>query len=302
MSPAKRRGAMKILPLLLASLMVLSATTSFAGSWSKSVDANLTLTQNAYSDNWVGGEAGAISWTFNVNALAEKQLNPKLHNKNTLKLSFGQTHNQDVETDDWQKPVKSTDLIDFETVLRFTLGAFVDPYTAGRAESQFYDASDPEKSRLMNPLRLTESIGAAKVFIKEEKRDLTSRLGFAFRQHINRDMLDPATDERSTETTNDGGIELVTDFKTPLAKDRITFTSKLSIFKALFYSESDELEGLPNEDYWKSPDVNWENIFAASITEYIMVNLYVQWLYDKEIDKVGRFKQTLALGLTYKLI
>jgi hypothetical protein len=29
--------------------------------------------------------------------------------------------------------------------------------------------------------------------------------------------------------------------------------------------------------------------------------LYMQLLYDKEIDLKGRFKQTLALGLTYKL-
>ncbi len=26
-----------------------------AGPWQKSIDANLTMTQNAYSDNWSGG-------------------------------------------------------------------------------------------------------------------------------------------------------------------------------------------------------------------------------------------------------
>lgn len=33
-----------------------------------------------------------------------------------------------------------------------------------------------------------------------------------------------------------------------------------------------------------------------------MVNLYIQFLYDKEIDLGGRFKETMALGLTYKFI
>lgn len=100
----------------------------------------------------------------------------------------------------------------------------------------------------------------------------------------------------------DGGVDFVIDFKSLLANDRITFTSKLSIFKALFYSEVEELEGLSSEEYWKSPDINWENIFTAGITKYLMVNLYIQILYDKELDLSMRFKQTLALGLTYKFI
>jgi len=87
-----------------------------------------------------------------------------------------------------------------------------------------------------------------------------------------------------------------------MARERITFTSKLSLFQALFYSEADKLKGQVNEDYWKSLDVNWENTFTASISKFLMVNLYVQLLYDREIARGGRFKQTLSLGLTYKLI
>ena len=64
----------------------------------KSVDANLTLTQNAYSSNWAGTEVGVISWTFNSNSILEKQVSEKLNNKNTLKLAFGQTINQDITT------------------------------------------------------------------------------------------------------------------------------------------------------------------------------------------------------------
>jgi hypothetical protein len=268
-----------------------------------SVDANLTMTQNAYSDNWVGGEAGAISWTFNSNSLVEKQLADWVHMKNTLKLFFGQTHNQDIETKDWDKPVKSTDLIDFESVYRFTIGAFVDPFAAGRIETQFLDASDPEKDRYINPVKITESFGVAKVLIKEEKREWSVRFGGGFRQYIDRDVLvDPVAMKRDTETSNDFGMTFDSDFKTPLAGEAIIYTSKLTVFNAFFYSKEDELEGQPDADYWKSPDVNWENIFTASITKYLMVNLYIQLLYDKEIDKAGRFKQTLSLGFTYKLI
>jgi hypothetical protein len=292
-----------LLVIGVSVLVFVAPSYVFAEPWTLSVDANLTLTENAYSDSWVGGEAGAISWASGLNSLAEKQLHTKVRNKNTLKLSFGQTHNQNKETKEWAKPEKSTDLIDFETFFLLTLGGPVDPYVAGRIESQFFDVRDPEKHRYINPTQFTESFGAAKVLMKKQKRELTTRLGAAFRQHLDRDVLvDPVENERENQSTTDIGLESVTDFTTPLAEERITYTSKLTIYKALFYSESEELEGQPQGDYWKSPDVNWENIFTASITSYLMVNLYVQLLYDKEIDKRARIKQTLALGLTYKLM
>ena len=284
--------------VVVTVLAIAVASSIFAEPWTMAVDANLTLTQNAYSNNWVGGEVGALSWTFNSNSLAEKQLYAKVHNKNTLKLSFGQTHNQDKETKAWAKPMKSTDLIDFESVLRFTLGGFVDPFASGRVETQFLDISDTLKNRFLNPVTFTESFGVAKVLIKEEKREWTARFGAGLRQHLNRDMLvDTLTNERETQTSNDGGLVFDTGFKTSMAQERITYTSKLTVFRALFSSESDD-----NNNDWKSPDVNWENTFTANITKYLMVNLYMQLLYDREIKLGGRFKQTLSLGLTYKLI
>jgi hypothetical protein len=285
----------------VATAIALVAPTAVAGGgWQVTLENNLTLTENVYSDNWIGGEASALAWTFNSNSTAERQLSAKVNGKGTLKLSFGQTHNQNIDTKEWAKPIKSTDLVDFETVFRFTLGGFVDPYAAGRVETQFLDASDQEMSRYFNPLKITESAGIARVVLKSETREWTARLGGAIRQFVNRDVLDPVTMNRETLTGNDGGLEFVNDFTTPLAGDRITVTSKLTVFQAFFYSKADELKGLPNEDYWKAPDVNWESIFTAGITKYLMVNLYVQLLYDKEIDLGGRFKQTMALGVTYK--
>ncbi len=273
---------------------------STADPWTLTADVNLTLAQTAYSNNWVGGEAGNITWAFNSNWLAEKQLQPLIHNKNALKLSFGQTHSQDADSKDWASPEKSTDLIDFETLFNFTLGGFVDPFAAGHVESQFLDASDPAKGRYLNPLKFTESFGVIRYLMKEDKREWSTRLGGALRQFVDRDVL-VDTDQRQTQTSNDGGIEFVSELKSPLAGERISVSNKLTVFQALFSSKSDELKGQPNADYWKSPDVNWENILTVGITKYLMVNLYNQLLYDKEVDKGGRFKQTLSLGFTYKL-
>ncbi len=273
-----------------------------ADPWNASVDANITMTQNAYTDNWAGSERGSMTWTFLSNSLAEKQITDLVNVKNTLKLQFGQNHTQEQETSNWGKPVKSSDLIDFESVFRFSLGGFVDPYAAGRIESQFIDKSDPAKNRMFNPLTFTESAGVAKVLIKTDTRDWTARFGAGFREHVNRDVPDPAGGGRDTEVSTDGGFIFVNDFKTPLAGDQILLTSKLTVFQGVYYSKADDFRGTPREDDWKSPDIEWENIFTAKITKYLDVNLYTLFLYDKEIDKAGRFKQTLSLGLSYKLL
>jgi hypothetical protein len=290
--------------LVIVTVGVLFASSGFlrADPWKKSVDANLTMTQNAYSNNWSGGELGSISWVFNSNSLFERQLNPKINTRNSLKLFFGQTHSQSVDTREWARPFKSTDRIDFETVWRFTLGGFVDPFASGRIESQFLDQRDRANERFINPVLFTESFGVAKVLAESGKREWSVRLGGAFRQNLDRDILSPTSGARWTETTSDGGILFVSDFLSPLADSTMTVMSRLSIYEALFYSESKKLQGRYNMDYWKSPDINWETTFTANINKYLMVNLYVQFLYDKEVDLAGRFKESLALGITYKLM
>lgn len=270
--------------------------------WQLASDVNLTLTQNAYSNNWEGGETGALSWTLNSNTLAESQMTDVLNSKNTLKLAFGQTHSQDQESQNWLAPATTTDLIDFESVLRFSYGWFVDPFASGRLESRFLDTRDSAKSRMFNPMTLTESAGVARVLIKEEDREWSTRLGGAIRQHIDRDVLIEGETERETISTNDGGLEFVSELRTPLANGAITLTSDLTIFQALYYSDSDALEGLSGADDWKSPDVNWENNFSAAVTDYIVVNLYLQMLYDKQIDDGFRLKETLSFGFTFNLL
>lgn len=274
-----------IIPILLIGLF--QVTPVGAEAWILTMDGALALTQNAYSDNWEGGEAGSASWALNVNAIAEKQLTGILNSRNNLKLAYGQTYNQDPETDDWGDAVKSTDLIDFESLFRFNLDMPVEPYVAFRVLTQFYDLSNPDDTHYLNPATLTESAGIAKTHFKEDGREWISRLGLGARQLVQSEF----------NTQLDGGLELVSDFKSPFADDRILLTSKLTLFKAFFNSEKDNL----NDD-WKALDMNWENILSAVVTSHVSVNLYLQLLFDKQIADDIRLKQTLALGLTYKFI
>lgn len=290
-----------ILMLLTVLLPLFSSRLLCADEgWQRYMDLSLTMTQNSYSDNWTGGEAGNLSWVANANSGFQRQISEKLNSKTTIKLSFGQIHSQDKETKEWAKPEKSTDLIDIETLARFTLKLWVDPYLALRFESQFLDASYPQLKRYVNPKKITESGGVAREFYKTEKDEVLSRLGFALRQIITEDIVDTTFGETEINSTNDGGIESVTDVKLTLS-DKMSYTSKLSLYKAFFYSKSDKLKGTPQEDDWKEVDINWENGVSVSVAKYVTVSLYTQLLYDKQVSKKGRFKETLSLGLTYKM-
>ncbi len=274
--------------------------------WKKSLVVDFITTQTAYSDSWVGGEAGAVNWVSNLNGSAEKQLKDWFNFKSSLKLSFGQTMTQTTDTIDqtrhWSKPQKSTDLIDWENVARFTLHKIVDPYAAVRLESQFLDASVEAKKRYLTPVKLTESAGISRLFYQRDKDEVISRLGLALRQ-IRKDDVIVDTLRLLTEdsTYTDGGFESVTDVSLTL-NDKLRYTGKLTLYKALFFSEKDKVKGTPYEDDWKAIDVNWENIITASISKIVTVNLYTQLLYDKEVERQGRLKETVGIGFMFKMI
>ncbi|MFH1143045.1 MAG: DUF3078 domain-containing protein [Candidatus Eisenbacteria bacterium] len=285
------------------------------GGWQKTADIGLNLTQSSYSNSWTGGEDGAVSWTLGANLLGERQFTPSVNWRNTIKLSFGQVHTQktiraegsDTVEKQWLSPEKSSDRIFFESLLRLTLGGFVDPFASFTFESQFLDAGHPVVERFVHPIVMTESAGIGRTFVKNERVELYSRLGAAVRENLLREIvaLTPGSDseddyETESRTTLDGGIESVTDFRRTFT-DRLNYISRLRIFQAFFFSEADDLKGLPEEDYWRTADLAWENTVSASVTKYVQVSLFFELLYDKQIDLRGRFRETLGLGVTYKL-
>ena len=290
--------------LMAVMFMNVNAADTTSSGWQRSLVIDLTTTQTGYSDSWVGGEAGSFNWVTNINSSAEKQFSPKFNLKSTLKVSFGQTKTQDAETKEWSNAVKSTDLIDFENVGKITLGGFVDPYVAFRLETQFYDGQVESMKQYFSPMKFTESAGISKLLYKKDKESLTSRLGLGLRQIYKNSVVDTSGTLMYAvfdTTLTDGGLESVTDAVFKLS-ERMTYTGKLTMYKAFFFSESDAVKGLESEDYWKAVDVNWENIISAQVSKIITVNLYTQLLYDKEISKKGRFKETIAVGFVFKLI
>ena len=276
---------------------------SLTTAWKRSLSIDVTTTQTAYSDAWVGGEAGSFNWAANLNGSAEKQFSEAVNGRSTLKLSFGQTMTQDEKTRNWSKPRKSTDLIDWENVARLTLKKFFDPYAAIRLESQFFVPLNDSQKAYLSPLKLTESAGLAKRLYVKDKDQILSRLGFAAQQIFTKTSdTTPASKGKVLDSTlTYGGIESVTEANLTLSQ-RVHYLGKIGLYKALFFSKKKEVQGTPQENDWKAVDINWENIVNVSVSKVIAVNLYTQLLYDKEISAKGRFKETLALGLVFRMI
>jgi len=285
--------------VLAALLIGIPSAPCAAETWKYVMETDLTLTQSYYSDNWTGGEVGNITWVGNFNLLAYKQFAENWNNRNTLRLKYGMTHSQDSETGDWRHPEKSDDQIDFETVFRYTKWKSVDPYGSVRFESQFQDKSDSVEYMYVNPMRFTESIGISKVLSKTEERHWLVRFGLAARQVVDRNVYDTGTGDRSTETQHDEGLMFDTDYRVPFAGGKLVYSGKLNVYQALANSESENISGQVNADYWKTPDVRWEQNLSVGITGYLAMKLYVDWRYDKDVDLAGRFKQTLGLAFVY---
>ncbi len=254
-----------------------------SAGWNLSVDAGLQVTQNYYNEAWSGTEVSSVTWTAVLNALAERPLSDRVLFTNTTKLQYGQTYQQDPATNKWSPPQKSSDLVDNESVLRFTMGWLVDPYLSFRLLSQFRDEAH---SLYLNPITWTEGAGLARTFVKTETAELNGRLGVAFRE-----LMDRSSD---AATPVEGGLETVLWGKRVIS-ERIQYESELRVFKALYNSQADD-----TDDRWKAPDVDWKHTLSVSLAKFVQLSLYAELLYDKDIIDRAQIRENLALGLTYK--
>lgn len=280
-------------------VLIISAVDVAAEEWDLSFDARFNLSQSAYSANWEGEEVGSISWTAGTDLDADRRLTSWIETANYLKLEFGQTLLQDSETRKWLSPVKSADRIEAESTENLILDWLFHPFVSARVESRFLDLRDSARTLVLNPTTFTESFGAAQSILEKGKTEWNLRLGPGFRQFLD---LRGVSDTSLTTFSHDLGFLLVTDFKTSLVEDRISLSSRLSVYEALYYSEADESEDLPGAGYWRYPDADWNATLSAGIIPYLTLDLDLRLLYDRQVSRRERFKQTLSLGLSYEFI
>lgn len=306
-------------------------------AWQHSVSLGVNVLQSSYSRNWNGGDKGSVVWAGVVDAVLERQFGASANWRNTLNLAYGQTHSQEREADGsliWKRPDKTTDNVQFESLLRWTTASGWDPFVALNFNSLFEDlTADPNHPLTFNPLKFKESAGLSRKLVAKDKQVLLTRLGVAFIQNSRRYFVDPAVDRTTaTSTSNEAAAEWITEYAVGALNGRVDWASKLTLSLPFSYSGKSVLQddvvslgSLPTDvaDYTTALDVDFENTFSAAITKVISVKFFLRWVYDRydnsvkpeadpdgnllnetavaqAIRKAGQFKQTLALGFAYK--
>ncbi len=289
---------LRTLPVLAAMLLV--ASSSIAQKWQKDLDLGLNVTQNLYSANWEGGEIENFSWTGSVNGIFEKQISAKFNFRNVVILQFGQVIAENVETETWRKPEKTTDLIDIEAVGRIISGRFFDPYSSLRVETQFWDVSYEQKKRMFNPATFTESIGISKSLYSSKNNLIMERLGISAKENLNRAIQDTLGSKTKYQVAVDGGFEFTSDIQISFSGKYKLF-SRLSIYQPILHNRINKTVEPREAHYWHSININFENNISVSATDFLEASLYTQFLYDKQGSLKGRFKEIMGIGLTYSI-
>jgi hypothetical protein len=265
--------------------------------WQYSLDADLTVALNTFSSNWKSKDAGSLAWVSKMTVMAKKRLYEKALSETTVKLIFGQTKLQDKSTKRWSSPEKSSDDIQVQSVLRFDIGKFINPFLSVHLKSQFVDNRRDTNKRYLNPVEFTESLGFARDLLKTKSITWNSRFGCALRQRIDFDhpMLKDSAGHTLyvVDIVKDGGGEIVSEFKF-FKPQMLMVNSKLKIFSAFISSQATKKA---ENDFWRYPDVSLETSVSFFLTRNLILSYYYNIIYDREFDKMPRSKQTLGAGL-----
>jgi hypothetical protein len=294
--PKTKGGTMKVFIFLVLSFFVIIAGISWfeesceaeedewgAFEMTRRVVGALNITQNSFS-NWAAGGENSLAYALSLKSKFQNN-QPKWIWIATGDFDFGQTKQG---TD----PIKKTvDKIEINGNYTYKLGKYVNPYAAAGLLTQFttgYDYSQTDtagnfvpKSGFLDPLYLTQSAGAG-FFIKP---NLKTRLGLGFKETIADKYRDTYSGGKRFKFET--GIESVTDYETKL-QENLLYVTKLSLFSSFAHLTT--------------VDMNWENTLSAKVSEYVSVNLYLIFFYDKDISNKLQIKEILAIGFTYTML
>ncbi|ACF12989.1 hypothetical protein Ctha_0518 [Chloroherpeton thalassium ATCC 35110] len=239
-----------------------------------------SIVQVSFKD-WAEGGINSVAWAAGLEANSKYIFKPFVW-ENRLELGFGQNKSNG------ESLRKTTDIIDFETNIRYGARVFKPEFVA-TLRTQFapgydYDTDgDPQISAFFDPAYLVQSIGMS----YKHSEQLEASLGLAFREIIT-DKYTLFSDDTDTDE-----IESV-DFKTGIRAsgllamnvlDDIFFKSRLQLFSAF-----DQL------DVW---DVNSKNTLHMRINDSIHTEVGVYFLFQKNATGRLQIQQTFALSFGY---
>ncbi|MDO5577418.1 MAG: hypothetical protein Q4F84_10085, partial [Fibrobacter sp.] len=247
------------------------------------------------SQNYSGSSAGSFVWTASANAVVSRTFRQTAINENTLKIGFGQTRIQDKNTGTWSSPVKSTDYMNFISVLKFNTMYFKDSYLSLKINSCFMDDRQKENKRYLNPVETIESFGIQRKLFNKKEFSWKIDFGGALRQVLDRHIKDfDSLGLNYTYKNNfdyDGGLEFGSEITTN-KNNWLLLTSKLYTYQALFCP----LKEFTKLSTWYYPDIKWDNSVKVCLTPFLAFSYTMQITFNKDLDSAPFIKQHFGIS------
>lgn len=274
-----------IIFLPIFSLLIAQEKDSTLYTWVPSLVTGANISQISFRD-WSKGGENAITWTLT----GDLKLDYKTDDwrfKNQLKASYGRTKlgSATYKTNDND--------IYLESVLSHRFDWAVNPFISNSIRTQItkgfnYEVDPAEQiADFFDPGYITQSIG----FSYDHDGSITSRFGLAFQEVITSNYKhysdDPDTPDEIETFKFETGIESVTDSKLNIAEN-VLWQSKLRLFS--------RFESI---DVW---DVRWDNTITASVNSWLNINFSYLLVYEKAQSLKTQMKESLQIGIVYKIL
>jgi hypothetical protein len=275
---------------------------SLDGKWLRSGVVSLNMTQVSLT-NWAAGGFNTISGIAMFNGTANWKKGRRAWD-NSLVLAFG---GQQIEDAD---PTKTDDRIELNSKYGYELNKAW--YLAGvfQFRSQFTEGFDANLNRISNFLAPGYALGGIGLDYKPNDKftafisPTTARMVIMTDERLFGGSTDPELRVYGVKNGNTTEFEfggyLRAQYKTDLAKN-ITFMTRGDMFS----------------NYLRNPqniDVTWETLWTFKVNDWFAATFNTLLIYDHDTDVPRKdadgnldpgpgtqFKQTLGIGLTWKL-
>ncbi|ROL62396.1 DUF3078 domain-containing protein [Bacteroidetes/Chlorobi group bacterium ChocPot_Mid] len=253
-------------------------------NWSNKGIVSLNISQISFTD-WTQGGDNAITYTF-MGDFGFNYAKDVWSFKNNLKLAYGQTK---IAEDDFKT---NNNELYLESVYTRDIGIWVDPFISNLIRTPIAPGFDykvtpwEEIANFFDPGYISQSIGVG----INKSEIVKTRLGLGFQEVITSKYRkysdDPKTTDKEEAFKFETGIESVTDFNWNFMEN-MNLKSKLRLFSRF-----------ESMDVW---DVRWDNTISAQVNKYIVVNLNLLAIYEKNQSLRTQIKEALQIGITYTL-
>jgi hypothetical protein len=262
--------------------------------WQHTININVNVMQDSYT-NWAEGGENTLAYSLSLEGESAYRFNA-IDWTNTYKIAYGRMKLGSQGTQ------KTDDELRFESVLMYKIGTYINPYISASLRTQLTEGVDLDEngniipvSNFFDPAYLTQAAGVN----YQPTPEINTRLGIGIREivtnkfgvqrfeadNFTRQGIEVETYKNFVKVN--GGLVSVTDVVLTLMEN-IELNARLEMF-APFKLLSQVV-------------VRSDNTLSAMVNEFISVNLNLQLIQDVSIQARTQIRQSLSIGLFYKLL